>query len=234
MVVKSVSRDTLLPFQSRLFQNKDKALLCEISQFQIQSWGLGKKPFHFRAAVGQDAIGRKMEDHFGNLGTFFPDIQMSSDKFLMTPRKQGNMLEFSIAATSIMDEHGSTPSGFINLSMGLAQSDLSSGPWLLRINIESIFCAPETGDDPVVYMLCAAVADVIYDELRSIHLQAKAQKIPADVHVQVSHQRSPALNKPCLVIARELEFIRHLFISADDQKKGSKGIVISSTSLIAE
>lgn len=229
MSTETINREVILPFQSRLFTGQGKFHITEISEFQAQAWHIGDTAIHFRSAVMASPLSREFNRYFVDLCELHPQIAAPVSHIFKQPKSQGHRREFTLAIFDLIESCDKPPLGFANLSVGLRQRDTGDVPWTFSIHIENACVSPVVSNNLSSNMLCAAIADLVYDEMGAIHRQAKAQGIAASLVVNMTYNATDAkLQLLADRVRPELESVRHL-INHSNAESGRSGIHIHNS-----
>jgi len=231
MTTSIIEREEILPFQSRLFKSPGVPVIAEISEFQAQSWGLGGGAVNFHVALCAGDLGRRVPSHFARQSSERSSEGAEKPHLLAEPAFIGQDQKLSIVAAPLNDPKVMNPFGAVTLSIGLRKSSGLRAVWTLSLRIEEVLVESEA-ELPAQEMLCASVADLIYDELMSLNRQAASLSIDAPVSIRLVHDASVTSMR--LFVARlrsECETIRHLINGITDEKKSPGIKVVRSLSV---
>jgi hypothetical protein len=189
MTTQTLTREDVTPFQSRLFAQPGTMQLSEISEFQAQNWRIGDGSLDFHIALAAPPLGTKIAEYFEGLGELYPQTEDAAKAFRAKPYKRGNLRKFSLAVMSIKDTTANTPLGMMSLGMELKKSTTGKPDWLLDVDLEAICTSPHRPEPAIEHMLCAGVADLLYDEMSSLNRQARDADTRGRLHIGLSYSK---------------------------------------------
>lgn len=201
----TIVRQGILPFQSRLFKKPGKPFITEISQFQAQDWNCGDEPFFFRTAVLAEPLSAPFLANF-NWAEPFCGVSVHTQ-----PQLIGSKTSFSLAVLDIVNNEKTASVALANLTVGLRQTDMQTAPWTYSVHISDLYVSQDWDRDKSNLMICAAIADFIYDEMNQVDKQVKQQNLIAQTVINMTYDAT----KPSLVaiipkLLSELDNIRFL------------------------
>lgn len=211
MATQTLVRETLTPFQSRLFARPGSVQLSEISEFQAQKWRLSDAAVDFHIALSAPPIGAKIAEYFEGLGELYPQIENATKTFRAKPWTRATAKKFSLAIMSMKDPTAKTPLGMISVGMQLDQSAKGKPEWLLRMDLEGFCTSPHKAEPTAEHMLCAGLSDILYDEMSELNRQAKDKGFAGTLHVGLSTQVTDGAARLFMARLRsEIETVGHL------------------------
>lgn len=209
------NQKVILPFQSRLFENPGEAVIAEISEFQAASWNLGEESMNFHSAIISSPQSAALIQSLKNLNAFAVNNGEVTPRIYKRPKSDPHRKQFTLAILGIHDAPGKPPIALANLAIQMRQQDINQSPWTYSVHIENIFMS--RSKEPASHMLCAAIADIIYDEMLHIDTQARDQGVSVKMLLNITHNALDQMIKKFTQKLRpEMESVRYLINRSDN------------------